>query len=304
MKRHKYVLLVILALFGMGCEKPVSVNIPEHDRQIVTEALFAQDSLWHVSVSSSVGLRGQVDPFPLTDAKVEIRENGDLIDVLEHTQFGIYTSRQTRAEFGKLYTLNVTAPGYESVSGVAELPVVFEAPDFTVDRTSGENEEGYTNVAITINDPPEIRNYYAIELTLVETDTSDGANRQVVSRYWFETNDAVLLGFGALDGQEESFSTTYFQDDVFDGKSETINIRVLDPRFFFFEGDIAYALLLRFYVTDEHYFRFFKTAQIQEENEGNPFGEPVRIYSNMSNGFGIFAGYHVYTEVLFSSPSK
>jgi hypothetical protein len=34
------------------------------------------------------------------------------------------------------------------------------------------------------------------------------------------------------------------------------------------------------------------------ENEGNPFGEPVIIYSNIENGFGIFAGSTISTATI------
>ena len=39
----------------------------------------------------------------------------------------------------------------------------------------------------------------------------------------------------------------------------------------------------------ENYYKFIKTRQLYNENDGNPFAEPVQIHSNVKNGVGIFA---------------
>ena len=296
-----YPLAVLAIVVVLGCEKPVSVNIPDHDRQIVARALYSPDSLWQVNVSSSVGFRDTRGPFPLKDATVEIREGSTLIETLVHAEDGVFTGRQSRPEAGKTYTLNVSAPGYESVSAESMLPIASNAPQIVIDQSSNNTEDPYINIGITVDDPPSERNFYAIEVEVIEEYEVDGELQRSRYQYFFETNDVVLLGLSALDGQEETFDSRYFQDDVFDGKTETIDIRVLDPQFDFYDFEGKHTIVLHFYVTNESYFRFFKTAQEQRENEGNPFSEPVRIFSNMSNGFGIFAGTHVYSEVLVAS---
>ena len=41
----------------------------------------------------------------------------------------------------------------------------------------------------------------------------------------------------------------------------------------------------------EDYFRYKRTYSLQEESSGDPFAQPVNVYNNIENGFGIVAGY-------------
>ena len=39
------------------------------------------------------------------------------------------------------------------------------------------------------------------------------------------------------------------------------------------------------------YFKFYQTLGLQSVLSEDPFAEPVNVYSNIENGFGVFAGY-------------
>ena len=41
----------------------------------------------------------------------------------------------------------------------------------------------------------------------------------------------------------------------------------------------------------EDQYRYQRTRILQEFSEGDPFSEVVPVYTNVENGFGIFAGY-------------
>jgi hypothetical protein len=38
------------------------------------------------------------------------------------------------------------------------------------------------------------------------------------------------------------------------------------------------------------YYRYVNSLELYNESDGNPFAEPVQLYNNISNGYGIFAG--------------
>ena len=50
----------------------------------------------------------------------------------------------------------------------------------------------------------------------------------------------------------------------------------------------------------EHYDKYIKTSILSRLNESSdlPFSEPVQIYSNIENGFGIFGACAISTIVL------
>ena len=55
----------------------------------------------------------------------------------------------------------------------------------------------------------------------------------------------------------------------------------------------------------EDYFLYRKTVTLQNSVVDNPFAEPVPVHSNMTGGFGIFAGYRAETFPLaLDGPSE
>ena len=53
-------------------------------------------------------------------------------------------------------------------------------------------------------------------------------------------------------------------------------------------GFTAYLQVL--YIS-ETYYEYLKTARLHDETRENPFAEPLNVYGNVENGYGIFAGY-------------
>ena len=46
------------------------------------------------------------------------------------------------------------------------------------------------------------------------------------------------------------------------------------------------------------YYEYLKTARLHDYTRENPFAEPLSVYSNVENGYGIFAGYSSQTFEL------
>jgi hypothetical protein len=96
------------------------------------------------------------------------------------------------------------------------------------------------------------------------------------------------------DLNEVHFSQGYydivpFSDENFNGKKTTINREVK-----LYIGDQAkrpkYLRLIVHSITRDTY-RFLKSSQSYEENNGNPFAEPTRVIGNIQNGYGYFGGF-------------
>lgn len=41
----------------------------------------------------------------------------------------------------------------------------------------------------------------------------------------------------------------------------------------------------------DDFYRYWKTASRQAITNANPFSEPLRVYSNLTSGYGVFAGF-------------
>ena len=66
---------------------------------------------------------------------------------------------------------------------------------------------------------------------------------------------------------------------------------------------IKYAIversILKLNYSKEDYFKYKLSLEKYQETAGDPFAQPVQVYSNVENGFGIFGGYSVYRDTLF-----
>ena len=56
-----------------------------------------------------------------------------------------------------------------------------------------------------------------------------------------------------------------------------------------FEGSEGRLYVILSTVSEGQY-RYTRSVDLQYENDGNPFAEPVQVYTNVENGFGIMAG--------------
>jgi Domain of unknown function (DUF4249) len=43
-------------------------------------------------------------------------------------------------------------------------------------------------------------------------------------------------------------------------------------------------------ITPEYY-RYYKSQELYADAQGNPFAEPITVYTNIREGYGIFAAY-------------
>jgi hypothetical protein len=99
-----------------------------------------------------------------------------------------------------------------------------------------------------------------------------------------------LLPSGAFGGDDSNgdkrfYDWAYFTDDVFDGGTKSINIHFQDN---YFSGDGKYFIEVE--VLSFDFFRYAATSLLREQTSGDPFATPVIVYSNINDGFGIFAG--------------
>ncbi len=218
--------LVLLLVVVSGCEKTVFVDVEDHKRQIVIHALFTQSELWHVNVSSSVGFQDPSEPYSLTNARVEIWENGVLIETLPHTGSGSYVARFNRPRPGMDYMLRVSAPGYDTVEAEASMPTSFVVPS-TSWVIVEDVEFSHIDVSVTIDDPGDEENYYAIDV-LQLTDLGPSPEPQFIEhRVRYVSNDVILKGIEEVGEEEYTFEVVCFQDVLFDGQTEIINFKIL-----------------------------------------------------------------------------
>ena len=86
-----------------------------------------------------------------------------------------------------------------------------------------------------------------------------------------------------------SFAYAYLSDASFDGESRTIS---LDSQLFLPRSDSPLppiGVVVGSMSAD--YFQYHRSLARQERSGGDPFADPVGLYSNVTGGVGVLGGY-------------
>ena len=272
--------------------------------RLVVHSLFTSDGGWSAHVGRSSGI---LEPLSsgdrsVADAAVELLAGERIVSELRFNEAArVYVFEDGALQAGETYSLQVSAPGFETVRATDTVP----APVPTSVRAG---ERGEFSIELEIQDPPGEANYY--QISLYQVFTGRGATRLegVLS-----TRDPSIMGDNSVDEspfEEGTFEgeAPYFRDTLFDGRTHEIELtytgawveggRILQEEEEMVEEEgeddlehAGFTAYLQVLYISETYYEYLTTARLHDETRENPFAEPLNVYGNVENGYGIFAGY-------------
>lgn len=287
----KSVLRGLPLLFALSaCEQVIEPDLPEHTPRLVLQAFFTPDSTWVAFVGRSVGILEAMPEreMSVADATVELLKEGRVIDRLEFFQEErVYLWEEGALQAGESYSLRVAAPGFATIEATDAIPrpvptAVVSYLTHTSDR-SESRIKGDMSIKLEIQDPPGETNYYQIRMfAFFDSELYEGS---------FSTQDPSIIADNAADESfTESFYTApFFKDTLFDGQTHAIELsgNYNAPERTSFRVQVLHV--------SETYYEYLRSAKLHESTLDNPFAEPLSVYSNVENGYGIFAGYSSQT---------
>ena len=294
--------LLAAMLLSAGCETIIEPDLPTQAPRLVVYAFFAPGQSWSVAVSHSAEALGSAPIEAVTDATVEVLLDGAVVERLTYAGGG-YRSEGLPVG-GGVYTLRAEAPGYAPVEATdaVPVPVVASVSSATVAASAKVRTRTFT---LRLDDPPGARDFYTVAVTRIDTFATGSTKRIDLV---FSTHDPAILHdaeqWDALE-QQGTFNgvEAYFTDVFFDGKTSVVELAVSEPA-----QDPhpaaprtkAYEVRLRH--VSEVLYRFQRTMRRYAETAGNPFAEPVDVFSNVVRGYGVFAGYREQVLVVPYTP--
>jgi len=286
---------VVVCMVLAACEKEIKMDLPSTSNMLVANCLFSPDTVFKVYVSRSAKVLGTDARESIENATVEIYKNEQIWETLTHIDKGIYTSVKF-PEAGMEYTLKVSAPGYESISASGVAPEKTPLSNVTIKDSvyqyQGINPIMYAKISGEFPDPPSMENYYLLELSYVDTFLLE------ISYFNPIVSGDVFRKINLIDKINENpvFSSKsaiglMMTDELFNGKNYLFKA-YFESRFLNTSVESKKFTLNLKSLSKEAYY-YYKTADMQISSENNPFSEPARVYTNITNGLGIFAGYNV-----------
>jgi hypothetical protein len=280
----KKIILSLIILIFFACTKEVNLDLPEIEDTVIAFSIFNDKDYFKVLVSKTSFYGDTLDHF-ITDANVVIKaQKSDLEKTLDYQGNGYYFDTTFFPQFGEVYHLNINVDGYKALTATDSMP---NPPDIKNVYITPTNRYDISNQAyrfheiyLTLYDPSDIKNYY-------EALCYEIGYEKDFFRVTLESEEAFIV----KEGDQKLYNgTLLFNDEMING--EQLEIKLSARININHEPD---GLNTAFHIASisPTLYRYRK-QEIRHIVSGydlwNPI-EPVPMYSNITNGYGVFAGY-------------
>jgi hypothetical protein len=297
----KYLIAALILIVFSQCQKIEKIeNAGDITPKIVANCILTDSSYFFINVTKSLSALDNAPIKPIKTAKVEVFDSKGNSEILIYNPAVLaYEGTQMRAIQGEKYKVVISAKGFETVTMEAEMPkevkinsIKFKIQGLTRQYfNNGSTNDYYINfqsgkLSITFNDDPNRDNYYILSLE----EYWEGSNGQRLGNIMWDCKfPGVETTFDPYRGDGYQY---YFKDGIFNGK--TVQLDFTTP-----EGSYNYAgnstdSLIGYFVKLNHVSadlsQHWLTVDKAKMSGSNPFEEPVQIYSNVKNGYGILGG--------------
>ncbi len=322
MKTIVYISVIMLLL--AGCSKTIPLyNDDSFEPNLVVSAFLAPGDSIRVIVTKTEKPAQLDSNVFIHDAKVQIIENGqvvanlhentDIYAALDNLKHYAYTSDYQLLE-GHTYTVKVQALGKTITKDVTFPPKVEISSIITPQNNDFINflTQDFdtlwgiyfdTTFTITFDDPPEQENYYMFDFMVSypiigydSTYTSAFAEGyfQIPIEFYFSVFDE---NFKYITGTLPYYADRYFSciilpDAEFNGNTFSVKVSI-NGQTMAFDGD-SLKIYCKLITISKDLFKYYVSEEKARNTAGNPFVEPVNLYSNIESeeDFGIITGYN------------
>ena len=290
---NKFILILagLTALTVVSCRKEIKYKGDAEDPLVVVNSIMEADSVIKIHVEQS---RFFLDPqfsssdYWITNATVTltVAGSGQVYTQTSSDADGNYVFPIT-ALAGESYAVSVSHPDFPTVTSTTLVPAAVTIN--TVDTSSYLDVNGVKIMKALVkwNDAPG-KDFYVLKTSIKEMSTG---------------NIYLDIPVGSLDpgmddlsstepGDESSYSyypNLFFTDEFFDGQSKTLDIRISQS---FSTLDSDHRLQIHLYRVTEETYKYLISVRKFQYADGDIFSEPVKVFSNIKNGYGIFGGMY------------
>ncbi|MCK4663909.1 MAG: DUF4249 domain-containing protein [Bacteroidales bacterium] len=285
-------LLVLLIIFN-SCELVINIDLPDKEKNLIINSFFCPDSLFKVNISESLNILDLLDVKYIDNATVQIFENENLIENLSPTGNGDYISSSFKPVIGNAYKIIANNANYSNVKAENIIPNLI--PVISIDTSTIYDDYcECIKCKIKFSDPGNKQNFYTFSIKYTtkyyDPDNSQDSTYSYTSGC-FDSDDIIIEDWFYQKNQD----IIIFSDDMINGKTYDLNISFDKP--YNESNDTTWVYFYLNSVSKEHF--LYTRSYIQHSySKDNPFVEPVKVYSNVSNDHGIFAGYSTYVDSI------
>ncbi len=313
-----------VSLFFLGCEKEITVDIPDAKQQIVVEGSIETNQPPFVLLTKSQGYFAPTDFNALAnsyvhDAVVTLsRDNQSTIlseictadlspDLLVLVQEATGLSQEQLialnlcfyssfnpafwGEEGITYHLDVVA-GDDHLTSFTKINPAIPLDSVWFELSGNNDSLGFAHGFLS--DPDTLGNAYRWFARRINKYPAWSSQAGQVK------DPTFIAPFGSVNSDEFfnglSFEFLYARGASFNSASEDDNN---EERGYFKIGD---TIVVKEASLDYGAYKFFYDLETQLSNQGSPFASPADIHDNIEGGLGVFVGYGVHFDTIICTP--
>ncbi|HRZ43532.1 MAG TPA: DUF4249 domain-containing protein [Bacteroidales bacterium] len=272
------ILFSILILFFYSCEPEIvtKIDIPEEDPKLSVSAyLIPSDTIHQIYIGKSKPHNVPTDESWEVENAVATISDGSTTVTLTKAGLGYYQFSQDDLEIvpGKKYQFSAYAPGFkQSVHSSCVVPALFD-PKLEVTSIDTVTTSEMTSWAVNfkIMDNPGTVDFYRIVGTMEFIDTT---TFEIIHMPMSPAQPRFSMFDDA--GRDGAWIPLRFDGYNYEWMGQGSGLKLVSINI-----DV-----LR---TDEPYYKFHYPFVVKQYYpDDNPFTEPVIIFSNITNGYGVF----------------
>ncbi len=280
MKKYNFLVLIVAILFGCKPEK-AKISLPKSENKLVVSCFISpDDSLITATVRLSVPkfntsfVQRAGTAEDIQNATVVISDGLRSVALAFDNFYYFYkaSTKQFPILSGKTYYLKVSTPDGKEINAATTVPVgKLPLNSFDVKKSKDTPNELNLEITINVNDIPNQTNYVGIGL-------NNPIAFKTATFNLVDTTDYGGVTLSFFDDDEKVTKTSYFtsSSSKYEGTFDTISKAFVN------------AVVLN---CSKEFYLYNKSAFLSESSGGNPFSDPVLVYSNINNGFGCFGSY-------------
>lgn len=275
-------------LFLGSCKEVVQDSFENPIKTPVVNAILEKDSLINVELSFTGNVHHQ-NLEAIENAKVLLFEDSVFMEILNHSESGKYNSTII-AKANKNYRIIIEIPGYETISGVCNMPDTTSISIISVIKNSFFDEEGkgYPSVTFKIKNDETKKTYYQLIIKLFRNDEIRYLDIIGIS-------DPILLN--------EGLPIAVFSNEVMQDGWQEISLNIA-LKYCYNDGCELNPVIIEVRTIDENYYHYIRQLYLFKNaiNSITINGQqtPYPLYSNIDNGFGIFAAHSSFqTDTIY-----
>jgi hypothetical protein len=270
-------LLFICCMFVFNsCSKEIEMDIHSFERKVVVNTVFSPDNPFKFYFSYSVTPIESYSKF--TDSiHLFLYEDGKKVLDKIFLSDSLLTTYYPRS--GCKYLLKMCVQGYDTIFARDTIPQRLNIIDATKQAVSVDQyKTEVCDLRITFEDPVTEKNFYELYFKNQQYDWEN------------EITDPVLLNEGDVGYYPDTY---FFSDEMFNGTKYTMHIK-RSAGFNTTTRVIIRNISRNYYLYRKIWTRHIYNQSGADRGVGNLIymGEPIPMFNNIINGFGVFASFN------------